>query len=241
VTVTMQRGGTISGRIVWEDGSPAAGLTVQAVSTDANVALPTALAAIQSPGVQTSAATDDRGGFRVSGLPSGNYVVMTVIQNRAVGGFQRGGPPTAIRVYGSGFFHKADAKPINVRAGDERSDVRMVIDLHALRTVTGHATANSPGLSVASGRVSLTDSTDTTLQMQGTIDANGQFVVKYVPPGTYTLQVSGASTTPGSQFGNRGPRGTGSTPGVSFQPFSQPVTVGDTDLSGVAVALTASQ
>jgi len=239
--VTMQRGGTISGRILWEDGSPAAGLTVQAVSTDANVALPAALAAIQSPGVQTSAATDDRGGFRVSGLPSGNYVVMTVIQNRAVGGFQRGGMPTVIRVYGSGFFHKADAKPINVRAGDERSDVRMVIDLHALRTVTGHATANSPGLSVASGRVSLTDSTDTTLQMQGTIDANGQFVVKYVPPGTYTLQVSGASTTPGSQFGNRGPRGTGSTPGVSFQPFSQPVTVGDTDLSGVAVALTASQ
>jgi len=241
VTVTMQRGGTISGRIVWEDGSPAAGMTVQAVSTDANVALPAALAAIQSPGVQTSAATDDRGGFRVSGLPSGNYVVMTVIQNRAAGGFQRGGMPTAIRVYGSGYFHKADAKPINVRAGDERSDVRMVIDLHALRTVTGHATANSPGLSVASGRVSLTDSTDTTLQMQGTIDANGQFVVKYVPPGTYTLQVSGASTTPGSQFGNRGPRGTGSTPGVSFQPFSQPVTVGDTDLSGVAVALTASQ
>jgi len=237
VTVTMQRGGTISGRILWEDGSPAAGLTVQAMSTDANVALPAVLAAIQSPGVQTSAATDDRGGFRVSGLPSGNYVVMTVIQNRAVGGFQRGGPPAVIRVYGSGFFHKADAKPINVRAGDERSDVRMVIDLHALRTLTGHATANSPGLSVASGRVSLTDPSDPTLQMQGTIDASGQFVVKYVPPGTYTLQVSGASTTASSQFG----RGRSSTPGVSFQPYSQAVTVGDTDLSGVAVTLTASQ
>ena len=239
VTVTMQRGGTISGRIVWEDGSPAAGLTVQAVSTDANVALPAALNAIQSPGAQTSVATDDRGGFRVSGLPSGNYVVMTVIQNRGFGGFQRGAMPTTIRVYGSGYFHKADAKPMNVRAGDERSDVRMVIDLHSLRTVTGHAMASSPGLSVASGRVSLTDPSDPTLQMQGTIDASGQFVVKYVPPGTYTLQVSGASTTASSQFG-RG-RGSSSTPGVSFQPYSQAVTVGDTDLSGVAVTLTASQ
>jgi hypothetical protein len=215
---------------------------VQAVSMDTNIALPAALAAIQSPGVQTSAATDDRGGFRISGLPSGNYVVMTVIQNR-FGGFQRGGQASPIRVYGSGFFHKADAKPMNVRAGDERSDLRMVIDLHALRTVTGHATASSAGLSVASGRVSLSDATDTSLQLQGTIDADGQFTVKYVPPGTYTLQVSGASTiASGNQYGNRGgQRGQSSTPGVTFQPASQQVTVGDTDLSGVAVSLTARQ
>jgi hypothetical protein len=213
---------------------------VQAVSTDANVALPAALAGIQSPGVQTSTVTDDRGGFRVSGLPSGNYVVMTVIQNRGFGGFQRGGQTSPIRVYGNGVFHKADAKPINVRAGDERSDVRMVIDLHALRTVAGHATANSPGLSVASGRVSLTDATDPTLQLQGSIDANGQFTVKYVPPGTYTLQVAGASTTATNQPGNRGQRGQ-TTSGTSFQPLSQPVTVGDTDLSGVALTLTPAQ
>jgi hypothetical protein len=243
VTTTMQRGGTISGRIVWEDGSPAAGLTVTVVSSDTNVALPAALAAIQAPGVQTSAATDDRGGFRISGLPGGNYVVMTVIQNRGIGGgFQRG-PMAPIRVYGSGFFHKADAKPINVRVGDERSDLRMVIDLHGLRTVTGHATASSPGLSVESGRVSLSDASDPSLQLQGTIDANGQFTVKYVPPGTYTLQVSGASTIAASnQFGNRGgQRGQSSTPGVTFQPFSQTVQVGDTDLSGVALTLTAAQ
>lgn len=240
VTVTMQRGGTISGRVMWEDGSPAAGMTVQAVSTDTNVAMPTALQAIQSPGAQTSAVTDDRGGFRVSGLPSGNYVVMTVIQNRGFGGNPRG-QVSPIRVYGSGYFHKADAKPINVRLGDERSDVRMVIDLHNLRTVTGHASATSPGLSVASGRVSLSDPNDPTLQMQGSIDANGQFTVKYVPPGNYTLQVAGASTTASNQFGNRGQRGQNSTPGVSFKPLSQSVTVGDADLSGVAVTLTPAQ
>jgi hypothetical protein len=165
---------------------------------------------------------------------------MTMIVNRGFGGIQRGGQISPIRVYGSGVFHKADAKPLNVRAGDERSDVRMVIDLHALRTVTGHATASSPGLSVASGRVSLTDATDPSLQMQGSIDANGQFTVKYVPPGTYTLQVSGASTTAANQFGNRGQRGT-TTASTSFQPLSQPVTVGDTDLSGVALTLTATQ
>ncbi len=241
VVVTMQRGGTLSGRILWEDGSPAAGLTVQAVSTDTNVALPSALAAIQSPGIQTSVTTDDRGGFRVSGLPSGNYVLMTVIQSRGFGGFQRTGNSAPIRVYGNGVFHKADAKPVSVRAGDERSDLRMVIDLHGLRTVTGHATASSPGLNVASGRVSLSDPTDPSLQLQGSIDANGQFTVKYVPPGTYTMQVSGASTTAASQFGNRGQRGQTTAGSTSFQPASQPVTVGDADLSGVAVTLTPTQ
>jgi hypothetical protein len=143
-------------------------------------------------------------------------------------------------VYGNGVFHKADAKPINVRAGDERSDVRMVIDLHGLRSVTGHATANSPGLSVASGRVSLTDATDPTLQLQGSIDANGQFTLRYVPSGTYTMQVAGASTIATNQPGNRGQRGQTQS-GTNFQQFSQPVTVGDTDLSGVAVTLTPSQ
>jgi hypothetical protein len=239
VSIGMQRGGTISGRVMWEDGSPAAGLTVQAVSSDTNVALPTALNAIQTPGAQTGAQTDDRGGFRISGLPSGNYVVMTVIQNRGFGGFQRGGQISPIRVYGNGVFHKASAKPISVRAGDERSDVRMVIDLHGLHTVTGHASASSAGLNVASGRVSLSDPTDPSLQLQGSIDANGQFSVKYVPPGTYTMTIAGASTTAANQ--PRGPRGSSATPSTSFQPFSQPVTVGDSDLTGVAVSLTASQ
>jgi hypothetical protein len=127
-----------------------------------------------------------------------------------------------------------------VREGDERSDVRMVIDLHGLRTVTGHAAASSPGLNVASGRVSLSDPTDPTLQLQGSIDANGQFTVKYVPPGTYTMQISGASTTAMNQPGSRGQRGQPTT-GTSFQQYAQPVTVGETDLSGVAVTLTPTQ
>jgi hypothetical protein len=118
----------------------------------------------------------------------------------------------------------------------------MVIDLHALRTVTGHATASSPGLNVASGRVNLTDPNDPSLQMQGSIDANGQFTVKYVPPGTYTLQVSGASTAAAGQNGNRGRNaGSSGTTAVTFQTLSQAVTVGGADLSGVALTLTASQ
>jgi len=139
---------------------------------------------------------------------------------------------SAIRVYSPGVFRKADAKTVTVKVGEERTDVRMVIDLRALRTVSGHASA-ATGPSVASGRVTLVDPNNSDLQLYGSIAANGDFSVRYVPAGNYTLSVSGASTRAG---GGRG-RGN-SEPSVSFQPFSQPVAVSDTDVTGVGVTLT---
>jgi septal ring-binding cell division protein DamX len=95
--------------------------------------------------------------------------------------------------------------------------------------------SSSPGQTVASGRVALTDASDSSLQIQGSIGTQGQFKLPYVPPGTYTLQISGASTAVANNGFNR--RGGNSTAGVSFQPFSQTLIVGETDVSGVAATL----
>jgi hypothetical protein len=236
VTVTMERGATISGKVVWEDGSPAAGVSMNAVPTAAAVPLPGALQAIQSPGGGSGfASTDDRGVFRIAGLAAGEYLLRTVIQpptqQGGVGrGFQMASP---IRVYSPGVFRRADAKSVVVKVGEERSDVRVVIDLRALRTVSGHVGSATSGQSVASGRVTLSDPNDKDLQLYGSVAANGDFAVRYVPAGNYTLQVAGASTQSG---GNR--RRDSDAGGVSFQPFSQPVVVGDRDVTGVGITLT---
>jgi hypothetical protein len=192
------------------------------------------LQGIQSPGGSSnSATTDDRGAFRISGLPAGSYVLRCVIQPPTQQGGGRGFQyNSAIRVYSPGVFRKADAKAISVKAGEERGDVRMVIDLRLLRTVSGHASASS-GPSVASGRVTLVDPNNSDLQLFGSIAANGDFSVRYVPPGNYTLTVSGAST--------RAPGGRGreyTEPSVSFQQSTQPLAVSDTDITGVGVTLT---
>ncbi len=240
VTVTIERGATISGKVQWEDGSPAAGVAINAVlgsptgTTVTPGQMPAALQAIQSPGGGSNfATTDDRGVFRIAGLPTGEYLLRTVIQPPTqLGGVGRGlqfGSP--IRLYSPGAFRRADAKSVTVKGGEERNDVRMTIDLRALRTVSGHVGSATAGLSVASGRVTLNDPNDKDLQLYGTI-ANGEFAVRYVPAGSYSLQVSGAST----QSGNRGRRGDDN--GVSFQPFSQPVVVGDRDVTGVGITLT---
>jgi hypothetical protein len=86
--------------------------------------------------------------------------------------------------------------------------------------------------------VTLTDPTDPALQLMGSIQADGTFTVHYVPPGSYTLQIAGASTQANSGFGGRGRGGGTSSSGTSFQPLSMAITVTDGDLTGVAAMLT---
>jgi hypothetical protein len=249
VNVTLQRGGALSGRVVWEDGSAAAAVTVAALpvpasGVSATAQLPAPLSGLQLNGFGELTQTDDRGSFRISGVPSGDYLLQATVQTAARaapgGGFGGGRGalgPSVIRVYAPGLFRKSAAKSFSVRAGDERTDIQMTIDLRSLRTVSGHANSANTGQTVASGRVSVVDTGDPSLQLQGVIDAEGDFTVRYVPPGSYMLQISGASTQPPPQPG-RGRGNPGSTtPETTFQALSLPIVVTDADLSGITATL----
>jgi hypothetical protein len=85
--------------------------------------------------------------------------------------------------------------------------------------------------------VSLTDASDASLTIQGSISPGGTFRLPYVPPGSYTLQVSGASTQANGGYRRGGVGATGSTPATGFQTLSQALVVGDADVSGVALSL----
>jgi hypothetical protein len=241
VTVPIERGGALAGHVEWEDGSAAAGVSVQAVPSTTAAALPAGLRGLGAGfGIAGSSEnTDDKGNFRLSGLASGDYLVQVTIspgtQIRTDG--RSGHYTSPIRVYAPGVFRKVDAKAVNVRAGDERTDVRLIVDLRGLHTVSGSAASSNPGDAVASGRVTLVDSSDASLMIQGEIGAGGIFRVPYVPKGSYTLHVSGASTQANGGFRGRGSQSS-TTSAVTFQPFSQPLIVGDSDVSGVAVELT---
>jgi hypothetical protein len=233
VTVTMQRGAAIAGRVQWEDGSPASGVQMSA-TLNAPQQLPSAVGRIQSPRSFQGTTTDDRGMFRLMGLPAGDYVLQATVMADSPGGGGRGGrgfnTPRIIQVYGSGVFKKSDAKPISVRRGEDRTDARMVIDLNSLRTVGGHV-GSSAG-AVASGNVTLTDPNDSSVNLRGRVQADGSFNITYVPPGTYTLQISGASSQAG--FGGGRGRGGDSSTGssaVSYAAFSQQVVVSSSDLT----------
>jgi hypothetical protein len=244
VNLTLQRGGALGGRLVWEDGSPAAGVQVSAANPNAapNQALPAPLQGLMLTGYGQLTTTDDRGEFRISGLPSGDYQVIATIQSRPQfapgGGSGRTSFPSTLRVYAPGVFRKSGAKTYPVRSGEERMDLRMMVDLRSLRTVSGHVGSTDGSRTPASGRVSVTDASDSSLVLQGAIDASGSFTIRYVPSGNYTLSISGASTRPATTGFRRGGDDASTTPATSFQNFSQAIVVTDTDLSGVNATLT---
>lgn len=245
VNVSIERGGVVAGRIQWDDGTPAAGVQVnlQSANTQTGVTggqrMGGMIGFVGGPMGGQFAQTDDRGQFRISGVAPGDYLLRSTVQAPfSGGGFGR---TSAISLYAPGKVRRADAQVVSIRAGEERSDLSILLDLSTLHRVSGRVGAASG--TVASGTVRLVDSQDSTLSRTATITPDGTYALSYVPAGTYTLSVPFASTTapvigPGRGFdGNGNGRGRSGGQGSSFQPFQETLTVTNTDLSDVNVTL----
>lgn len=239
--ITLDRGGVIQGKMQWDDGTPAAGVNVSVQSTASAGNAPSDVSRIVSQlgggfggglgGFQTS---DDRGVFRITGLAPGSYWVRATMMTPSAepGSVQR---VSSIAMYAPGKVRRSDAQVITLKSGEERDDVQFVLDLGTLHTVSGHVGSTDQG-NVAGGVVRLTDTQDSSLSRLAMIQPDGNFVVQWVPPGTYTLAVSNASNMPSPGFGRR-PQ-PGETGGTSYAPFQESLTVTDTDVSGIGVTLT---
>jgi hypothetical protein len=237
VTVTLERGAVLTGRLLWEDGSPVAGLAVSAnhVNQKTNQ-LPASLPQLPQFGNSSFALTDDRGNFRIAGLAGGDYVVLATVRSGGrFGGFPGASVPqneAAVNFYAPGVFHSSAAQVFTLAPGDERSDIRMTLDMRSLRTVSGTAISASGGAGVASGSVVLTDPNDSTVRLHGSVASDGSFSVRYVPQGTYMLQIVNASSQPATG------RRESSSGGTSFQSLSQTLTVTESGISGLTLTLT---
>jgi len=77
------------------------------------------------------------------------------------------------------------------------------------------------------------------VQMSGTINASGDFSIPYVPSGTYTLSAQGS--TQAVTIGFRGRGGNNTASGTTFQPYTQTLSVGETDVTGMGINLLSAQ
>lgn len=248
--ITAQRGGAISGHVMWDDGSPAAKAIVTAVSTkatgknrpsDFNML---GIAEGLNSGGEVSI-SDDLGQYRIAGLAPGEYVVMAMMQLHTGFAMQRGvmnisamDADKPLVVYAPATFHKAEAKAVTLHAADEITGEDLTIKVTGMHAVSGRVVSAEDGHGLNSGAVVLTDASDKDMVRGAGVDASGNFAVGFVPPGTYNLTVTGGADTGPAKSDPKGPvRFSVPETLQRYDVGKQSVVVGDSDVVGLNVAL----
>jgi len=215
--IRLERGAAISGRVLYEDGSPAVGWSVRVLTPAALAKMKGGLmemltSTLSSPGGVLQgqiAKTDDQGRFRIAALSTGDYVLQASlmetspggsgfdsIESAGMGGLATGFNGISLNVYSGNVLRAADAKTISIRAGEERSDVELTMPLSQLHSISGHVVAVTDGHPVNGGHVQLSGEAGNPIQMSSKIAEDGSFRFDYVPgSAAYKLATTGAADT----------------------------------------------
>ena len=198
VEVSIRRGATITGHILYDDGTPVPGVQVTVRSPTAGA--PGGPRSIVL-GMGRISITDDRGAYRLVGIAPGQYTVMaTVITGDSSGGRATGiVPRTGVRqimepinVYAPAAMRRRDARVVEIRSTEEVTDIDITVALIGLHSVHGSVLAQDDRHPLTQGFVTLTDTADSGFIRRVQLDASGTFEFAYVPAGTYTLSATGS-------------------------------------------------
>ena len=219
----LERGASISGRVLYDDGTPAAGWAVRTLheplagSVPQSLGMGIDLADIDLNHISEMSPTDDTGHFRIAGLPAGDYVLEARLTTAALGhsafnpiASNAGNPFGAassvagmmglkLSVYSGNAVRRSDATAVKVGTGEDHAGYDITMPLHAMHSIGGIVRAKSDAHPVNSGSVELTAQTpdgkpDASLHLTGTLHPDGTFHFDYVPgPATYSIKVSHAA------------------------------------------------
>jgi hypothetical protein len=199
VDVTLERGATISGNISYDDGNPAAGLRVEILARmleDGKETWAEPFLSFRDPGF-TPTSTDDRGNYRISGLPAGKYIIattfdlsefITYISSSGSGVTGSNNQWTNLKIYSGNTTRLKDAAVLPLTLGDEYSGEDLQFPLSKLHTITGHIVSAHDGHLVNSGQVQLYNSDDRSLAGTASISVdNPAFTLNFIYDGEYIL------------------------------------------------------
>ncbi len=246
--VTIERGAAISGVISWDDGSPVTGAIFAVAPAKGDAKLPSQFNMLAMTSMLSALSiSDDLGHYRISGLAPGDYIVTATVRTGGQSGLGAGMnlakamAVTPMMVYAPSAFHKADAKPVTLTAGEDLRDQAMTLNLAGLHSVSGRITSAEDHHGINQATVRLQYSTDNDLVRSASVDAAGNFTVTFLPPGTYTMKVSDAEDTePKPKTDKDKPNlfGAGQKTIRSYKDGSMSVIVSDSDVTGQNIELT---
>jgi hypothetical protein len=196
--VTLERGAAVSGNITYDDGSPAAGLQVTVLSRMRQEGKETWAPFKSLPGSEFRPIyTDDRGIYRISGLPAGKYLVqvnldltlqITYMSHSSTSTSSSGGHYDILTIYSGSTPRLKDAAGFSLDLGEERPGEDLRIPISKLHTIHGNIVSAHDGHVVNGGQVTLRYADDKSLAAAANSSAEEPgFTLNFVYEGDYTL------------------------------------------------------
>ena len=192
INIALVRAASISGTIKWDDGTPAAGLSVRFRRRDnTGKWVPVSVG---------GAATDDLGHFHAGGLPAAEYQVSTglaideIFRDAIFGDTSSMASQSkqSIAIYYGDTFLEKDAKPLKIGDGEDVS-ADLSIPVSKLHTLTGALVDARSGHVINAGKVTLSTAQGNEEIVTADVDNDEPvFRFEFIPEGEYTLRVTGA-------------------------------------------------
>ena len=191
MNISLQRGAVITGQILDpSSGEPVVGTMVMAMRRPGVAGGPAGLVASGSPRLMPagqSTQTNDLGEFRIFGLPPGEYVVAASRPPNS--GFAPTGGMAAVFSFYPGTPDASAAQSVTVAAGEVATGFVMRLVTPETYQVSG-TVVNENGTPVVGAMVMLRNDPRTSgfIAMPagtGRSDANGNFVISGIAPGSY--------------------------------------------------------
>jgi hypothetical protein len=217
VQVPARRGGAISGRVMYDDGDTAIGVNVQILRKVGDNFIPVipnfsvfAQAVMQTGGVFK---TDDRGYYRFSGLPTGDYIVKVTedaSHNEESKGYGRGfedtlfgGSSSLLTMFYPDVFETSKAQIINLQIGQETTEINITIPNRQTHKIEGKIISGKDKLPIANAKIILKKVGDNSVSFfdfddrrkpTAKTDNEGKFYFKEIPSGSYKAVIEASNS-----------------------------------------------
>jgi len=202
VAIRLDHASELGGTVLYDDGSPAIHLKVNLLRKTRTGEI-VSMDGMMIPGFGSQVDTDDRGRYRIIGVPPGEYSLSAsihlervafagLIGNEGISINSSSDGGGEVSVYSGNKFRRKEAKVTKVGEGEQLGGLDITIPLAGLHRVQGTVTAKRDGHPLNRARVALLYENDGIEAQFADIDGEGNFALPHVPEDRYLLRVTGA-------------------------------------------------